>query len=214
MRSTVLLAALLSGLVLVAACGGSASPATSPSASASPVPSVSIGPVGTASPSAAASSSPAPSGLVLPHDDPVLEGRLPDSVEGVTLFKISVGPISSASNAGAEPIRALAREIGDGSGNFGLAFANDPTAPTFNTFALRIPGADPTELLDKYTGLTVADAPGSETDQVTLAGKNVVHVTAPNNPIGDVWFYATGDTLFGVQAGSQEDAEKLIALLP
>jgi hypothetical protein len=39
-------------------------------------------------------------------------------------------------------------------------------------------------------------------------------VTAPGNPIGDVWFYVAGDTLFGVQAGSDADAEKLLALLP
>jgi hypothetical protein len=81
-------------------------------------------------------------------------------------------------------------------------------------FALRIPGAESKTLLERYTALTVADTPGSETDSVTLAGKTVTNVTAPSNPIGDVWFYVGGDTLFGVQAGSEADAEKLLALLP
>jgi hypothetical protein len=214
------LATLVFGLVLVvAACGGGATPSPSAVDSGSTAPSVAVTP-GT-SPSAPGSidagASPslvAPSGLALPHEDPDLEARLPDEVDGVKLFKLSVGPVASVGNLGAEPIRALAKEIGDGSGNFGLAFANDPTTGTYNLFALRIPGAESKTLLERYTALTVADTPGSETDSVTLAGKTVTNVTAPSNPIGDVWFYVGGDTLFGVQAGSEADAEKLLALLP
>ncbi|HEU4920386.1 MAG TPA: hypothetical protein VFT20_11655, partial [Candidatus Limnocylindrales bacterium] len=101
----------------------------------------------------------------------------------------------------------------DGSGNFSLAYA-DTAAGGFNVFALRIPGASTDELVERYTALIVADRPGAETDQLTLAGKTVVHVSAPGNPIGDDWFYAVGDTLFGVQAGSEADAEKLLAVLP
>lgn len=215
------LAAVLLALVSVAACGATATPspsgsaAASPSSASSPSDDASVV-VPSASPSAAPSGqgSAAPSGLVLPHEDPELEGRLPNSVDGTTLFKLSVGPVASVGNLGAEPVRTLAKEIGDGSGNFGLAFANDPTTGTFNLFALRIPGAEPGELLDQYTGLTVADTPGAETDQLSLAGKTVVHVTAPGNPIGDVWFYTVGDTLYGVQTGSEADAAKLLALLP
>lgn len=171
------------------------------------------GPVASSGPSGNAGPSPS-TALALPHDDPTLEAELPDEFDGAKLFKLSVGPISSAGNAGAEPIRALADDLGDGSGNFSLAFANDPAAPTYNLFALRVPGADSTELLEAYTGLTVADAAGSETDQVTLGGKSLIHVTAPNNPIGDVWFYAIEDTIYGVQAGSETDAAELVELLP
>ena len=200
--------------LLLVACGGSSSP--TPPAS----PSVSIGPVETSPPPSATLPSGAPSGLALPHDDPELEARLPDEVDGTTLLKLSVGPVSSAGNVGAEPVRALAREIGDGSGNFGLAFANDPTTasdparPPWNIFALRVPGADSAELLEQYTGLTVADTPGSETDAVRLGEKDVVHITQPGNPIGDVWIYTLDDTLFGVQAGSETDATGLLELLP
>ena len=198
-------------VALLAACGGS-SPV--PPAGASAAPSVSIGSAGTTQPSTGLLPSGAPSGLALPHDDPDLEARLPDEVDGVELLKLSVGPVSSAGNLGAEPVRALAREIGDGSGNFGLAFANDAANPQWNIFALRIPGADAAELLEQYTGLTVADAPGSETDAVRLAEKDVVHITQPGNPIGDVWIYTLDDTLFGVQAGSDVEAARLLEVLP
>ena len=213
-RRALLVATLTAIAAIVAACGpgGGSGPAsvapTDASATSAPA---------TSAPSAASSGSAGPSpstALALPHDDPTLEAELPDEFDGAKLFKLSVGPISSAGNAGAEPIRELADELGDGSGNFSLAFANDPASPTYNLFALRVPGADTTDLLEAYTGLTVADAAGSETDQLTLGGKSVINVTAPNNPIGDVWFYAVGDTLYGVQAGSEADAEELIALLP
>jgi len=179
----------------------------------------------TASPSTAPTSSSGPkslapspsSGLVVPHEDPALEARLPDEFDGKKLFKLSVGPISSAGNEGAEPVKKLVAEIGDGTGNFSLAFANDPTATdagVFNYFALRIPGAPTDQLVEKYAALTVADTRGSESEQVTMAGKQVTHVTAPGNPIGDVWIYGIGDTLFGVQAHSSDQATALLALLP
>jgi hypothetical protein len=179
----------------------------------------------TASPSAPPTSSSGPkslapspsSALVLPHEDPALEARLPDAFQGKKLFKLSVGPISSAGNEGAEPVKKLVDEIGDGTGNFSLAFANDPSAldaNVFNYFALRIPGAPTTQLVEKYAALTVADTRGAESEQVTMAGKQVTHVTAPGNPIGDVWIYGIGDTLFGVQAHSPEQAAALLAQLP
>jgi hypothetical protein len=213
MRITSLAALTLVAAVAVAGCDtGSASSApedTSGTAAAS-----------ASTPPASSSGSLAPSpsaGLVLPHDDPALEARLPDAFEGKKLFKISVGPISSAGNEGAEPVKKLASEIGDGTGNFSLAFANDPTArdaAVFNYFALRIPGAPSAQLVERYAALTVADTRGAESDQQTVAGKQVTHVTAPGNPIGDVWIYAIGDTLFGVQAHSPEQAAALLALLP
>lgn len=204
------LLAALAG-VLLAGCGATATVAPSGAASGSAAP-PSAGPTESVP---AGSTQPSPSiDLRLPHDDPGLEDRLPDEVDGKPLTKLSVGPISAAGNAGAEPVRTLVKQIGDGSGNFGLAYASDPTLPTFNLFALRVPGASSEDLLTGYTGLTVADEPGSTTDQVTLAGRSVTQVVAPNNPLGDVWFYALDDTLFGVQAGTPEMAAKLIALLP
>jgi hypothetical protein len=185
----------------IAGCASGSTPAPAGTASGSVIPSL--------APSAS-------SNLVIPHEDPALEARLPVSFEGNTLFKLSVGPISSAGNEGAEPVKKLASELGDGSGNFSLAFANDPTATAdpFNYFALRIPNAPSAQLVERYAALTVADTRGAESEQVTVAGKQVTHVTAPGNPIGDVWIYAIGDTLFGVQASTPDKAAALLALLP
>jgi len=206
---TVVVFGLLAILAILAIAGcGSGSESAPPATTAGSAPISSSGPK---SPATSPSSN-----LVLPHDDPALEARLPDSFEGKTLFKLSVGPVSSVGNEGAEPVKKLVSEIGDGTGNFGLAFANDPiaTADPFNYFALRVPGAPTAQLVDRYAALTVADTRGAESEQVTVAGKQVTHVTAPGNPIGDVWFYGIGDTLFGVQARSPEKAAALLALLP
>jgi len=217
-HSPVIRRALLPSALLVAfvvtGCGGAAVSGVPSGSKASPPPSG-----GSATPAATpvsglTSPSIGASCAVLPHDDPGLEARLPTTVDGKPLAVFSIGPISAAGNPGAAPIKDLARELGDGTGNFGLAFANDPTTQKFNLFALRVPGADSAELVGQYRDLTVADAPGAVADTATLSGKETVHVTAPSNPIGDVWFYATGDTLFGVQAGSAQEAEALLGLLP
>ncbi len=130
---TVVVLGLLA-ILAIAGCGsGSGSAPSATTAGSAPI-----------SSPGSTSLAPSPSSnLVLPHEDPALEARLPDSVDGNTLFKLSVGPVSSVGNEGAEPVKKLASEIGDGTGNFGLAFANDPTATAdpFNYFALRIPGA-------------------------------------------------------------------------
>lgn len=213
-RRALLVATLTAIAAIVAACGpgGGSGPAsvapTDASATSAPP---------TSAPSAASSGSTGPSpstALALPHDDPDLEAELPSEFNGADLFKLSVGPISSAGNPGAEPIRELADDLGDGSGNFSLAFANDPASPTFSIYALRIPGAESIELLEGYTGLLVSDRRGAETDRLALGGQDIIQVTDPSSTIGDDFFYAVGDTLYGVQAGSEADAAELIELLP
>jgi hypothetical protein len=204
------------GLISVLAIAGCGTGATSPGAegaSPSAPPASSPGTESVAPSSSAASPSPS-SNLVIPHADPALEALLPDMFEGKPLSKFSVDPVSSIGNAGAEPIRTLAKDLGDGSGNFSLAYAASQADPTFNCFALRVPGAPSAALVERFAALTIADTRGAEADQVTLAGKTVTHVTSPGSEIGDTWFYAKGDTLFGVQAGTPERAEALLALVP
>jgi hypothetical protein len=199
------LAALGLVLTLVAGCAGavgSAAPSAGSGTAAAPTP------PGPELPSGAPSTDP------LPHEDPALEVRLPREVDGKPLTVFSIGPIAAAGNPGAAPVKDLAREIGDGTGSFGLAFASDPTSPTFNFFALRIPGADGDELSERYGALTLEDTTNGTLENVMLGGREMVHVTSPGNPIGDVWFFATGDTLFGMQARTAERAEELLALLP
>jgi hypothetical protein len=212
MRSLPAALSILAVAVLVAACGSAATPAPAgslavvqPSATPSPTPAG-----GTKSPSPRPTPSPK---LVVPHDDPALEKLLPDEVDGATLMKLSVGPVSSVGVGGAQGIKDAAKQIGDGSGNFGLAYAGDPDGK-FNLFALHIPGADSSALLTSFTQMTLAETPGGKAESATLGGRSLVHIIDPTSQIGDVWFYAIGDTLYGVQAGTATQATKLLALLP
>jgi hypothetical protein len=148
---------------------------------------------------------------VIPHDDPALEALLPDEVDGTKLLKISVSPISAGA-AGAQSMKALAERIGDGSGSFGLAYAGDPGGD-FNLFALHIPGADPSDLLTQFSQMTLAETIGGSVEAATLGDRDVVHIIDPVSEIGDVWVFAKGDTMLGVQAGSATQAAELIALL-
>jgi hypothetical protein len=210
MRITSLAALTLVAAVAVAGCDtGSASSAPGDS-SGTAAASSSMPPTSSSGPKSLA---PSPSaGLVLPHADPALEALLPAEFEGKPLTKLSVDPISAA--AGGESIGTMAKAIGDGSGNFGLAYASNPTDPTFNLIALRVPGAESEALAEGYAGLLIQDTRGAEADQVTLAGKPVTHVTEPNSSLGDTWFYVQTDTLFGVQARTPDRAEALLKLLP
>ena len=212
MRSLPAALAMVAAAVLVAACGSSATPAPAgslaavqPSATASPTPAG-----GAKSPSPRPTPSPK---LVVPHDDPELEKLLPATVDGATLMKLSVGPVSSVGVGGAQGIKDAAKQIGDGSGNFGLAYAGDPDGK-FNLFALHIPGADSSALLTSFAQMTLAETPGGKVESANLGGRSLVHVIDPTSQIGDVWFYAIGDTLYGVQAGTATQATKLLALLP
>jgi hypothetical protein len=209
MRITSLAALTLIAAVAVAGCD---------SGSASSAPGDSSG-TAAGSPSAPTTSSSGPKSLApsassiltIPHADPGLEALLPGEFEGKPLTKFSVDPISAAAG---ESIGAMAKALGDGSGNFALAYADNPTDPTFNVIALRVPGAEGTALAEGFAALLIQDTRGAEADQVTLGGKPVTHVTEPNTSLGDNWFYAKGDTLFGVQANSPDRADALLKLLP
>ena len=203
MRSLAL--AITTAAVLLAAC---ASPAVPTLESSSPAPSVAA----TRSPRTATPSPSSSQAVVIPHADPALEARLPDEVDGKTLTKLSVGPSSVTEIPGAKGMVEVAKEIGDGSGNFGLAYAGDPDAK-FNLFALHVPGADASTLATKFAQMTYAETIGGRVEAATLGGRQVVHVIDPFSEIGDVWFYADGDTILGVQAGSPAQATELLALI-
>ena len=208
MRS--LLAGALAAVVALGACTSSGPPVGSPSAAVSPSPSVAIVPSALARTPGTSPATPRPS-VVIPHDDPALEAILPDEVDGTKLLKISVSPISTNST-GAQSMKALAERIGDGSGSFGLAYAGDPGGD-FNLFALHIPGADGSDLLTQFAQMTLAETVGGSVEAATLGDRDVVHVVDPVSEIGDVWFYADGDTLLGVQAGTATQAGALIELI-
>src|SRR5262245_56483415 len=180
--------AVLACLVLaVAACGsaGATAPAQALASPGGPAPAPATTPSPTP-PSHSPSPRPSPSQkLVVPHDDPDLEKLLPDKVDGKTLMKISVGPVSSVGVSGAQGIKDAAKLIGDGSGNFGLAYAGDPDGK-FNLFTLHINGAKPSPLLTSFTQMTLAETPGGKAESATLGGRSLVHVIDPTSQIGDV----------------------------
>ena len=212
MRSLVAVAVAAS-LLLSACSTPAASPVGSPASTGpEPLPIATPGPATPAPPSQPPASGSANPGFVIPHDDPGLEALLPNDIDGTALLKLSVGPVSSLGVAGAQGLKDVADEIGDGSGNFGLAYAGDP-AGEFNLFALRIPGAESSELATQFAQMTLAETLGGSVESAELGGRDVVHIVDPVSQIGDVWFYAEGDTLFGVQAGSAGDATDLLALL-
>jgi hypothetical protein len=188
---------------------GCASPAA-PSPS-EPVTSPTVAPTRSLRPSP----TPAPSkAVVIPHADPDLEARLPDEVDGKTLTKLSVDPSSQDDFPGAKSMIEVAKEIGDGSGDFGLAYAGDPDA-RFNLFALRVPGADPSKLATEFAQITYAETFGGKVEAAKLNGRNVVHIIDPFSEIGDVWFYVDDptETLLGVQAKTAAKASALMALI-
>jgi hypothetical protein len=207
MRSISLVVAAVA--VLVAACGVAGSPAPGGSVSApSASPPASVAAAATASPSAA---SPKPSAsVVIPHDDPGLEALLPDEADGKQLNKFSVGPQSS-NGQGAQGIKDAVKTIGDGSGNFGVAYAGDPDGE-FNLFTLRIQGADPSALLTAFARIALTETPGGKAESARLGDRPVVHIIDPVS-MNDVWFWAEGDLLRGVQAKSAGQATELLALI-
>lgn len=207
-------ATTFAAILVLAGCASSGAPTAPPSAGAPSGQPSAEGSVAARSPGASPSK-PKPSAsqaLVIPHEAPKLEALLPDEVDGAKLTKLSVGPVSSIGVAGAQGIKDVAKQIGDGSNNFGLAYAGDP-AGKFNLFVLQIAGAKPAALMTSFAQMTLAETPGGKVETAHLGGRDLVHVIDPLSQIGDVWFYATGDTLFGVQAGSPDQATKLLALL-
>jgi hypothetical protein len=204
----------IAAVLVLAGCASSGAP-TAPASAGTPSGPTSEASVAARSPGASPSK-PKPSAsqaLAIPHEAPKLEALLPDEVDGAKLTKLSVGPVSSIGVAGAQGIKDVAKQIGDGSNNFGLAYAGDP-AGKFNLFVLQIAGAKPAALMTSFAQMTLAETPGGKVESAHLGGRDLVHVIDPLSQIGDVWFYATGDTLFGVQAGSPDQATKLLALLP
>jgi hypothetical protein len=208
--------AFATAALVVAACASPASsPASSPGASrASGSPSA-TDPASAVAPSRTPSKPPASQIVVIPHDAPALEARLPKEVDGEALTTFSIGPATTfggTSTTDPKGLTDIAIEIGDGSGNFGLAYATPPDG-AYNLFAFRVDGAEPSELATKFAQLTFAQTVGGTFEAAKLAGRNVVHIVDPFSEIGDVWFYSDNDTVLGVQAGSPAKAAALLATI-
>ncbi len=96
-----------------------------------------------------------------------------------------------------------------------LAFANDPTAsPLFNYLAFRVAGVPGATLVDTYERLIPRTEVDATAQRILVDGREVVWVAIPYNPIPNIWFWAEGDTLVGIQAADQAAFEVLYQLLP
>ena len=206
--------ALAVAAIAVAACGSSgesAAPSTAPSAAGS-VPAPTVVP-SVAAPSAAASA--APSAAELPHSAPALEARLPDAVGGTALIKFSFAADDLQDNAASTTLTELIAAAGGDPASIEFALANNAPDGTFNVIAIRGDGVDGAKLLDAYVASEVAYGASLGSAKASLAGKDLIRLDNPDsNPVGDLWLYAVGDTIFGVQSTSESIIEEILGLLP
>jgi hypothetical protein len=217
--------------MIVAACSGSSataapsSPPSSPPAVTSAGP-VSAPPVSTVVPSFAIPSFVLPSGgsfaipsFTLPSEDKDLEARLPNSLNGVTLTKVSFrgdtilgGPASSST----ADIRAILAGLGKTPSDFSEAVASDPTGALKVTLgAIRVTGADGGAMLNAFLTASKNTSPDLQVSQANLGGKNVTVVTNPSSSsAGTTYIYASGDTLFFAQTLDAQLAAAALAAMP
>jgi len=156
----------------------------------------------------------------LPHDARDLEALFPDSVDGRPLGKLSIGrPTIEGMVGTTSDLDAFADALGVELTDFEIAFANDPTAmatgtPVFNYMAFRVAGVTGGSLVEAYERLTPATEVDAVAARATIDGREVVWVRMPYNPVPNIWFWAEGDVLVGIQAADQATFEKLYRLMP
>jgi len=179
--------------------------------------------VGGLAPASAQSPSPASSPVAsqavdpsIPHDVPDLEALFPDAVDGATLFKLSMGrpTLEAMGDASLGDFDALVAELGIERGDLELAVANDPTSAAFNFLAFRAAGISGEQLVAAYERLVPQSETGAVAQRISVGDQEVVWVSMPNNPIPNLWFWAQGDTLVGIQTADQATFERLYGLLP
>ena len=207
---------LIAAALTVAACGGAgASPSTLAPASATPsAPSL--------APSVAASIPPAPSAAIasaspagLPHGAPDLEATLPDRFGDQPIFKFSVASAELAANPAGASLTDLIEQAGGDPATIQIAFGNNPPTPTFNLIALRGAGVDGAKLVDAYIAASIAGGDSSGSSATAIGGRSATRVISKAaNPLGDIWVYAAGDTMYGVQSKDEALVGQLIAELP
>ena len=211
------LAASAAIAILVAACGGSATPAPTatptPAAPASVAPSVSPSAEPSAAPSAsavAAASGALPS-FALPNQDTNLEALLPSTFEGTTLQKFSMKGTQFLGQSASPEFNSAMSALGLTAADLSVAVAMDPATSGIQFVAIRFAGADSGKLSQVFQA--ASQASGDTVSSVNLGGKDVLKSKSSN---GDVtYFYIKNDTVFGV-TGAKDDATAAtaLALLP
>lgn len=140
-----------------------------------------------------------------------LEAMLPDELRGITLLKVTVAPDAFEQDAST---RGLLFRLGASPEDASAAFAVDPTgALSGQVVALRVAGADSEQLRDEYQAAVEALA-GTELQEATIGGKDVLTGQNPEDPTSTVYFYARGDVLLFVFTPDRALAAEALSLLP
>jgi hypothetical protein len=161
--------------------------------------------------------------------DQALEDLFPDDLGGQPLqVQSASGPGVVQFFNGTDPARlneflaSLDRTIDDMSAAIAFTLimpsSPDPEASPevlgATIVAFRVQGADSMEVRARFADLVIADAPGSTTEETTIAGKPVLAVTAADAEEGEsVYLYAVGDVVFMV-GGSPTLVEEAFTKLP
>jgi hypothetical protein len=217
MRSLISGSVLLSmTLIALVGCGGSAGTSTSAGASVGNAPATSSAAALTsASPSEAAASEPVASapvpGFTFPSEAKDLEAVIPDTICGAKAQKLSLKgkDVFNPNNEGAAEIEAVLNSIGkttdDVSAAAGFALASDAGC---SVTIIRIAGANEGQLRDVMKAEAVKEK--QTFTETTVGGKTVYQ--------GDTgkfdYTYIKGDGVIIFTAGTQKEAEDLIAQLP
>jgi hypothetical protein len=135
------------------------------------------------------------------HADPELEALLPDSIGGVALTKISI----SGEQMGLTDGDPLLSRFGKHPADLASATATSSNPPLL-VGVERLRGVPADQLL----AAMLEALPSGATSHTALGGHQVTYVASGWSP---VWYYATGELLYGV-AGAEQDVATALANLP
>ena len=204
--------ALATGLLVVgaAACG---STAPSPTSVAATAPTTATAP---ATATAAATASDGPAAAV---PDPALEARLPGTLNGVTLAKLSyTGPsiVANPNASGSPELLAVLADVHKTPADLSEAFASDSAWNLkVSLGAIRVAGADGGATLTAFVSENQKRVPTMTSSQATVGGKAVTVISNPSEPvIGLTYAYSKGDTVFFVTSADAALAAVALEVMP
>ncbi len=135
--------------------------------------------------------------------DPALEARLPGTLNGVTLTKLSFkGPsiVANPNAVGSAELLTVLAAAHKTPEDLSEAFASDSAGNLkVSLGAIRIAGADGGATLAAFVSANEKRLPAMTSSQAAIGGKAVTVTSNPSEPIiGLTYAYAQGDTLFFV----------------
>ncbi len=151
--------------------------------------------------------SPVPS-TQAPIAPPPIDSMLPVTLGGVELHTFAVGQ---------DILERLVARLGVGIEQLEVRYASEHGARFLQMYALRVPGATGSGLVEAWVAVAYApDVEDAASSQESVAGKDVVRVSAPSaaGRIGTFHLYADDDTLLVVQAFNPQVAAEALAALP